>query len=512
MDCGVVAAPAVAEMVVLAWAVTELGVVASLLVCTLLTVGGCMQGEGSGAPPTWQPVQEEDSLRLKRLLGIGLADKAMCPKTNINSSSRTSSGQRCEPKALTSPQTLQQRQCVDAVQHKPPPPPPLSVSPHQIRHPTRAIPPLLPSPPLPTPPSHPVSPSKLPTHFQELQQPQPPLLQPPRPRQQQPPDVPETSLKPEELPANRTLVSAAATGLQTKHKCEDCGKFFGTKTALKMHARTHTGEKPYQCAECGKLFSQLRNYKYHVSVHAGTHEFAAACPECGKVFNNRGYLSTHMKIHRNRKEYACADCGRRFNQRVAYTTHVRIHTGEPPYVCTVCDKTFTRSILLKQHMRTHTGEKPFTCEVCGKQFADRSNMMLHLRLHSGIRPYSCGECGKAFTKKHHLKAHMSCHTGLRPHACDRCGARFSQVSNMRTHRSKCTALGPPRGGGGNGGGEGGEPAVRAAVTSVIMRVSGELVQHVLQRTDVVAAASGRNVTLAGDSASSLGAPWAMHTA
>ncbi|XP_047122156.1 zinc finger protein 768-like [Schistocerca piceifrons] len=265
-----------------------------------------------------------DSPRLKMLLAAGSGASALLPvleKSLLDSNdvSTPAGSDVSPPPPLTQP----------SPQSQSPPPPPPPPQPRQLGlplQPVRSDPQQLSTQPEPTP------------HHQSRKPPQP-------------------SQKREECPTAAPYAEA-----KTNHMCEECGKFFATKTSLKAHGRTHTGEKPHRCPQCGKAFSQLRNYKYHMSVHAGTREFAAACPECGKVFNDRGYLSSHMKIHRNRKEYACADCGRRFNQRVAYNMHVRTHTGERPHACALCDKAFSRKMLLKQHMRTHTGEKPFTCE------------------------------------------------------------------------------------------------------------------------------------------------------
>ena len=37
-----------------------------------------------------------------------------------------------------------------------------------------------------------------------------------------------------------------------KHRCKFCGKGFSSDSALKIHIRSHTGERPFACNECGK--------------------------------------------------------------------------------------------------------------------------------------------------------------------------------------------------------------------------------------------------------------------
>ncbi|CDQ63703.1 unnamed protein product [Oncorhynchus mykiss] len=107
------------------------------------------------------------------------------------------------------------------------------------------------------------------------------------------------SMQTSETSKLQQLVENIDKKITDPNQCILCHRVLSCQSALKMHYRIHTGERPFKCKVCGRAFTTKGNLNTHIGVHRANPPLRVqhSCPICQKKFTNAVVLQQHIRMH-----------------------------------------------------------------------------------------------------------------------------------------------------------------------------------------------------------------------
>lgn len=213
----------------------------------------------------------------------------------------------------------------------------------------------------------------------------------------------------------------------------------------------------YVCYKCNEVFPSKRGLKHHSKSCTESDQLVEkvgkfSCSQCAYRCQSPAILKIHERTHSGEKPFSCTFCDYKSGQKNNVAKHILVHMKEKPFRCQYCDYRCAQKNNLVVHERTHTGYKPFACPFCDYRTVQKPNLVKHMYLHTDQKPFSCDMCSYRCVQKTNLTKHKLRHLNekegekvdvknqVKPYRprqksvkCPQCPYRCVQKASMEKH-------------------------------------------------------------------------------
>ncbi|XP_063540926.1 RE1-silencing transcription factor-like [Cydia strobilella] len=169
------------------------------------------------------------------------------------------------------------------------------------------------------------------------------------------------------------------------YACTICQKSFKTANQLSKHKTFHKEDPQYKCSICPQRFLTKRRLKLHVSaVHEKLRPFK--CCHCDYTASRKDEMKVHLRSHTGDKPYSCDQCSYRAADHNAMRRHKKVHTKEVAYKCKHCPFSTIQSNNFASHMISMhpnvTSTDLHRCPYCVFKTVSKDLYLTHLTTHT----------------------------------------------------------------------------------------------------------------------------------